>query len=126
MAPETVPDDLRRFILTSIPSVPCLEALMLLKKGDRDWSLVELAQRLYLPEKLAAQAVDILCAAGMAITNENRTYRFGPATPELGALIDRLAAMYARDLISVTTLIHSRLDKSAQVFADAFKWQKDK
>lgn len=45
--------------------------------------------------------------------------------PALHALIDQLAALYAHNLVGVTHLIHSKLNKKAQQFADAFKWQKD-
>ena len=45
--------------------------------------------------------------------------------PALHALIDQLAALYAHNLVGVTHLIHSKLNKKAQQFADAFIWQKD-
>lgn len=125
MPPETVPDDLRRFILTSVPSVPFLEALLLLRTGEREWPLPEVAQRLYLSEPATAQALERLCEAGMAVRGTSGLYRFRPGTEELRGMVDRLAVHYARDLVGVTALIHSQLGKSAQVFADAFKWRKD-
>lgn len=126
MAPETVPEDLRRFILTSIPTVPFLEALLLLRAGaEQDWSLREIAQRLYLPEQRAGEALESLCQAGMAEHTGEARFRFLPATGELREMIDRLADTYAHDLIGVTSLIHSRIGKGAQAFADAFKLRKD-
>lgn len=126
MATETVPEDLRRFILARIPSVPSMEALLLLK-GDarREWPLPEIARRLYLPEKAALETLRALCEAGIAAPAGEGRYRFEPATDELRAMVDRLVDRYAHDLIGVTTLIHSRVGKSAQVFADAFKLRKD-
>lgn len=125
MAPETVPEDLRRFILTSIPSVPFLEALLLLKAEARGWSLDEIARRLYMPEAATRETLRGLCDAGMAAAVAPDSYRLMPSTDELRSLIDRLADAYAHDLIAITTLIHSRMGKSAQVFADAFKIRKD-
>jgi hypothetical protein len=65
MAPETVPEDLKRFILTSIPSIPFLEALLLLRAARRDWAVEEIAHRLYLSEKSAADALEGLCATAL-------------------------------------------------------------
>lgn len=68
-----------------------------------------------------------LRAAGALNANVQDTtlYRYEPRTPELQTLIDQLAALYAHNLVGVTHLIHSKLNKKAQQFADAFKWQKD-
>jgi hypothetical protein len=40
-------------------------------------------------------------------------------------MLDRLAGIYARNLVDVTNLIHSKTSRKAQQFADAFKWRKD-
>jgi hypothetical protein len=47
------------------------------------------------------------------------------ASPTACSLIDRLAELYSRQLVQVTTLIHSKLDRKAQQFANAFTWRKD-
>jgi hypothetical protein len=36
-----------------------------------------------------------------------------------------VAKAYATNLVAVTDVIHSRLDRRAQQFADAFRWRKD-
>jgi predicted transcriptional regulator len=129
MANTPIPEDLRRFILTSVPSVPFLEALLLLRTDPaRAWRSDTLAARLYVREKTAESLLADLCTAGMA---ERRDAPGGPACcylPESAALrerIDRLAELYASHLVEVTLLIHSTLDRKAQQFADAFKWRKD-
>jgi hypothetical protein len=129
MANTSIPEDLRRFILTSVPSVPFLEALLLLRADPtRAWRSDTLAARLYVREKTAESLLADLCAGGMA---ERRDAPGGPACcylPESIALrerIDRLAELYASHLVEVTLLIHSTLDRQAQHFADAFKWRKD-
>ena len=51
-----IPDDLRRFILTSVPSVPYLEAILLLQRErGAGWTAPLLARRLYLPESRAVE-----------------------------------------------------------------------
>jgi hypothetical protein len=122
-----IPEDLRRFILTSVPSVPFLEALLLLRADPAHaWQPETLARRLYTRERVAQTLLDDLCTAGIAAnTGEAGAYAYQPASVELRDLIDRLADLYAKQLVDVTHLIHSTLDRKAQQFADAFKWRKD-
>ncbi|MGZ8321229.1 MAG: hypothetical protein ACXWVD_19180 [Telluria sp.] len=117
-------------MLTSIPSVPHLEALLLLRGGSRGaWSTAQLAERLYIAEKIAAGLLEDLCESGMAVLVDADAapvqYRYQPASEQLRVTIDDLADLYARRLVDVTHLIHSKLDRKAQQFADAFKWRKD-
>jgi hypothetical protein len=57
--------------------------------------------------------------------DEIQAYCYRPATEELRGMIDRLADVYAKNLVDVTNLVHSKTGKKAQQFADAFKWRKD-
>jgi hypothetical protein len=125
---EVFPNDVRRFILTSIPSVPYLEALLLLRAApDQDWDGKKVAQRLYMSEKAAGALLDGLHAANIAIAAQQKagSYRYGPAPEELRQIIDLVAVTYSRQLVAVTNLIHSKTSKKAQQFADAFKLRKD-
>ena len=129
MANSSIPEDLRRFILTKIPSVPFLEALLLMRADlAQPWRRDTLAARLYVREKVAETLLAELCAAGMAAhvdTQGQDTYCYRPESPALGERIDSLADLYATHLVEVTLLIHSTLDRKAQQFADAFTWRKD-
>ena len=121
-----IPDEVRRFILTSIPSVPYLEALLLLRAEPRQhWDAHRLAGRLYIGEPQASALLQAMQQAGVTQPQDDGRFSYGPAQPELGALIARLADAYAQDLVGVTDLIHSRVDKRAQQFADAFRWKKE-
>lgn len=125
MDKATIPEDVRRFVLTSIPSVPFLEALLLLRADpSQAWRPEALARRLYIGERVAHGLLDQLCTAGMA-TLTDAGHAYAPRSPALREHIDRLADLYARQLVEVTKLIHSSLDRKAQQFADAFKWRKD-
>jgi hypothetical protein len=130
MATQPIPDDIRRFVLTSIASVPHLEALLLLRAGaGEDWSAAMVAGRLYIGEKVAQGLLRELCQAGMAsaqaLPDERFLYHYAPASSAMRDTIDRLAAVYATSLLEMTHLIHSTLDRKGQQFADAFKWRKD-
>jgi hypothetical protein len=128
-----IPEDLRRFVLTSIPSVPFLEALLLMRADPaQPWSTDSLARRLYVREKVAEGLLAELCRSGIAAPWPDdgpcagaEGYCYRPRDAILGQRIDRLADLYATNLVDVTHLIHSSLDRKAQQFADAFKWRKD-
>lgn len=130
MALQTIPDDIRRFVLNSVPSVPYLEALLLLRaEPDRSWSAEAVAERLYVRARVAQALLDQLCEAGMAVPRRlpdaAPAYFYQPESAQLRQLVDRVAEVYARRLVDMTHLIHSKLDRQAQLFADAFKWRKD-
>lgn len=128
MTDNPIPDDLGRFILTSIPSVPYLEAMLLLRgEPATQWSPAQLAQRLYVPEARALELLQNLQAAGIAAehpASDGTAYQYQPP-PELAQMLDQVAQRYATDLRTVTNLIHSRVDRRAYQFADAFRWRKD-
>jgi DNA-binding IclR family transcriptional regulator len=126
MTRPELPADVRRFILTSIPSVPYLEAVLLLRaEPGTAWGVAELARRLYVPERTASELLELLTASGVAAAvGETKTARYAPA-PELRELLDQLAHAYSSDLVAITDLIHSRIDRRAQRFADAFRFRKE-
>jgi hypothetical protein len=121
-----LPADVRRFILTSVPSVPYLEAVLLLRgEPEKAWDAAQLARRLYVPERNGVELIGQLKASGIAgAVGDTSSVRYAP-TAELAELLDRLAQAYATDLVAVTDLIHSRIDRRAQQFADAFRFRKE-
>jgi hypothetical protein len=74
-----------------------------------------------------AQMITALSAAGFIVALESETafYRYHPSSDELRQMIDQVAETYAKNLVEVTNIIHSKTGKRAQQFADAFKWRKD-
>lgn len=121
-----MPAEVRRFVLTSVPSVPFLEAVLLLRDNPgTEWDAPRLARRLYVGERVAAELLEQLASCGIAApASATGAVRYAPP-PELQQLLDRVAAAYAADLMVVTDLIHSRIDKRAQQFADAFRFRKE-
>lgn len=123
MTSTPMPDDVRRFIQTSVASVPYLEALLLMRREPNvRWSAPLIARRLYCTDAVAQTSLTGLHQAGIAIL-EAAGYRYG-AEPDLDRTLGRLAVVYAEELVGVTTLIHSRIDKRATQFADAFRIRK--
>lgn len=124
MSQSELPADVRRFILTSIPSVPYLEAVLLLRAQPRPWTAQQLAQRLYVPERTGVELLGMLRDGGITEQSGESGARYAPA-PDLAVLVDQVAEAYATDLVTVTGLIHSRIDRRAQQFADAFRFRKE-
>ena len=119
MTDEIVPPDIKDFILAHIDSIADLEAMLLLRANPaRPWDATALAQRLYVGEHEGQEILTRLAAEGLAIRNDG-TYGYAP-TGETAALIDRLAEVYARQLIPITSIIHQKPGR-IQKFADAFK-----
>ena len=126
MSLPELPADVRRFILTSVPSVPYLEAVLLLRgESEKTWDAAQLARRQYVPERNGVELISLLKSSGIAeAVGDTSAVRYAP-TAELGELLDRVAQAYASDLVAVTDLIHSRIDRRAQQFADAFRFRKE-
>jgi hypothetical protein len=126
MPGSELPPQVRRFVLTSIPSVPYLEAVLLLRHDPaHTWDARQLARRLYVPERTATELVALLGDSGItAPAGEGGGVRYAPAA-ELGQALEGVAQAYATDLVAVTELIHSRIDRRAQRFADAFRFRKE-
>jgi hypothetical protein len=121
---DPIPDAVRRFVLTNIASVPHLEALLLLRADVRAWSTDELARRLYTSDKNAARLLADLCHLGMAEDAGDGTVRYAPQSPATGAMLDTVARLYSQNLVAMTNLIHSSVDRKAQQFAAAFTFRK--
>jgi hypothetical protein len=124
MAEDTIPPELRRFILATLPSVPHLEALLLLRDRADGLPVDELAARLYVAPAVATRLIaDLALAALVAVDDTRALYR--PSRADLGATVDALAAAYARNVVGISRLIHSTTDRKAFQFADAFRLRKE-
>lgn len=126
MAKSEISADVRRFVLTRIPSVPHIEALMLMRStAPTPWSAAELAQRLYVRTAVAQDVLTDLHQAGMLHSETPSQYFFERQPGPLGDVIETLAVLYSTHLVEITMLIHSKLDRKAQQFADAFDFRKE-
>jgi hypothetical protein len=128
MADNKIPDDVRRFILSKIPSVPYLEAILLLRnRPEHPWTVAQVAERLYISEKIATEILTNLVSDGIfaAPPDAALCYQYAPSSSRMRETIDQLATTYTSHLVEVTNLIHSKSSKKAQQFADAFLWRED-
>jgi DNA-binding IscR family transcriptional regulator len=125
---EPIPEELRRFILTSVRSVPFVEALLVFRAAQgAPVHAQTVSQRLYIGEGAASDLVGELRDAGIVapVASQRGAYCYAPASPELAAMLDMLAIFYSTHLVDVTQLVHSVSARRAMQFADAFKLRKD-
>lgn len=119
-----IPDDVRRFTVDHIDSVPSLEALLLMRQSpDKHWTAGMLAAELYMDPRRVAPLLADLAGRGLcrAVPGAEASYQWGPASAELAAGLERLADVYRRHLVPVTNLIHEKPRPSVRGFSDAFR-----
>lgn len=127
MSPQdpTIPDTVRRFVLTSVPSVPFLEAARLFHQNPGSGHTPQMiASALYVPQAMAEKLLAELVSAGI-IAAADSVYRYSPRSPELSSALDELFACYQVNLVGITNLVHDATRRSAERFANAFKLRKD-
>ena len=127
MSRELIPDEVRRFVHTAIPSVPYAEALLLFMASQGgELETVAVARRLYIAEPAAVALVEELHASGVIAPGKlPGTHVFAPRDGEHERLLRLTARYYTTHLIEVTELIHSSTARHARRFAEAFKIRKE-
>ena len=112
MVNQEIPADVRSFVLSNIPSIPHLEALMLLRRAAPDcWSARVVARRLYISEQSAAAVLADLSRTGMLCCDPSAgTFCYSHSPDSISMVVDKLSALYASHLVEVTGLIHSKGD----------------
>ncbi len=128
MTASPITDSVRRFLLTSSLTVPHVEAIVLLR-GDRGspWDAKRLGERLYVPERRAAQLLAELDAMHIVepLPAETALFAYRPNDAVLASVLDELCEIYSKHVVDVSTLIHSMSDPVANQFAAAFRFRRD-
>lgn len=128
MSEDLISEDVQAFLLRRIDSIAELEALLLLRAHPEvDWTPATLAKRLYITPQETTALLEALCTEGFLVTTGTlpRLYRYHCSSDELARMVDRVADLYAKYLIPITNLIHTKSQTSVQAFADAFRLRKD-
>lgn len=114
MPAEEIPDHVSRLIAERIDSVPQLEALLLFREyRARTWTAAQASARLYVSKTVAAQILGALAQREL-LAVDGESFRYAPASPELEASVDALAAAYSHHLVAVTELVHAKTGASAR------------
>jgi hypothetical protein len=119
---ESIPADIRQFVLRYIDSISEMEALVMLAKSpDTWWTVEEVATRLYVSSEDAGAVMGRLAGHGIAKLGADGRHRYARLHEDDAATVERLTQMYATQLIPITNLIHSKRGSRIQEFADAFR-----
>lgn len=113
---SSIPEPLRAFITAHIPSVPYLEALLLMRSfPGGGWTAAQLGRRLYLSDSRAAELLEALAEDGIAApAGTADCYCYRPQSSALRDMLDQLALYYASNLVGISKLIHAR-DQAAPI-----------
>jgi hypothetical protein len=129
MDEKTLPEpDAYEFVLENIDSVPQLEALMLLwNSRPVGWTAEELASRLYVAaEKMDGLLRDLIQRRLLIkVGTKPAKYSYNPQSEKQNALMVQLDSLYRRDLVRISTMIHSKASSSLREFARAFRFKKE-
>lgn len=121
----TIPDSVRRLVLTSIPSVPFLEAARLIhSNADALHTPQSIASALYVTPAAAEKLLAELLQAGI-VAPQGNGHRYAPRDAELAAGLQELFECYRSNLVGITNLVHDATQRSAERFANAFKLRKE-
>lgn len=129
MSTDVIPNNVRRFVLSTIRSVPYLEAALWLRSNrNATHSVAELASALYIAEATAQGLLGHLVAdqvvATTPVAGEIR-FEYRPGNDALAADFDALSVAYASNLVEIARLVHDSTYRNAHRFADAFRLRKD-
>jgi hypothetical protein len=117
----------RQFIAHQIESVAQLETLLLLRRdSQRQWGTDELAQHLYISEKMCRVMLDDLEKRKYLVRNPlNKFVRYECSDARADAILAALEGLYRERRVAIVSEIYSKPVSNVQTFADAFRLRKD-
>ncbi|HTU41511.1 MAG TPA: hypothetical protein VMF10_07360 [Candidatus Aquilonibacter sp.] len=116
-------------MLEAIDSVPELEALLLLwQHRPAPWTASDLAKRLYINSEHTRDILLNLNRKGLIVAAAQKldTYCYELKSEAGDELMARVEATYRREIVRISTLIHSKPSLAVRDFARAFRFTKEK
>lgn len=128
--PEQGPQtDVYEYILEKIESVPHLEAVILLwNSRPVGWAADELASRLYVPSERAVEILQDLIRQQLVqqTAGSPPRYSYLPRSDEQNEWMFRVDTAYRREIVRISTMLHTKASPSVREFARAFRFKKDR
>lgn len=121
--------DVYEYILEKIESVPHLEAVILLwNSRPVGWTAEELASRLYVPTERTSEIIQDLIRQQFVQQAAGSPPRFSylPRSDEQNEWMIRVDTAYRREIVRISTMLHSKASPSVREFARAFRFKKDR
>jgi len=130
MSAGVVPDrqQVDRFIVDEIDSVPQLEALLLFwKNRPQAWSSESMAKSLYVSLDVSRDILARLAQRRLITQVEGSRGEFAlnADSEEKERLLASLDAIYRRELVRISNMIHTKASRGVRDFADAFRLKKE-
>jgi transcription initiation factor IIE alpha subunit len=122
-------EEVYRFILNQIDSVPQMETLLLVWESlPKKWAESEIAERLYVGTDAVRNIMQELVRRRLLAPDARsaRQYFYESKSEDLDGLIEAVAATYRQDLVRVSTFIHTKTSSAVRDFAKAFKFTKER
>lgn len=118
-----------QFVLEEIDSVPHLEALLLLwSKQPKQWSHEEMGKALYVESATAERILKDLSQRKLAAADpESATrYSYDATSEERNKIVHALDAIYGREIVRISRMIHAKGPLAVREFAKAFRFTRDR
>jgi len=127
MSPPPISPRVLKFIAEKIDSVAELETLLIMSDDEqRAWSVQEIAARLYTEVSKASRTLEVLARRELIVAEgEPPQFRFSPLHTDDRKTFSDVADAYRRNLVGITTYIHSKASTPVKEFARAFDLKKD-
>ena len=116
------------FIIQHIDSVPHLEALLLLfNSRPQRWSTDEMAKSLYVRNEAALKILENLQQRNLIAARPEGLdiFFYSPDDPAGNALLEAVDAIYRKEVVRISSLIHSKGSAGVRDFARAFRFKRD-
>lgn len=125
-----VPDrqQVDRFIVDEIDSVPQLEALLLFwNNRPKIWSSESLARALYVPAEISDDILRHLAQRNLIseVAGMEGEFALNADSEEKEHLLASLDAIYRRELVRISNMIHTKASRAVRDFAQAFRLKKE-
>lgn len=117
-----------RFIVDEIDSVPQLEALLLFwNNRPKVWSSESMARALYVSPEVSREILRHLDQRHLIAEVEGTAGEFAlnAESEQNQNLLASLDAIYRRELVRISNMIHSKASRGVRDFADAFRLKKE-
>lgn len=127
MSSGEITTDIERFIHDNINSVEQLEVLLLLfSPPQKEWSAVEVSQKLYRqPDSVAMRLEDLRDRGVLSVRQEAQLlYQYAPNARQ-DAIMRGLERAYEVRKDAIIRLIFTRPPDTLRVFSDAFRIRRD-
>jgi hypothetical protein len=117
------------FIHENLDSVPHLEALILFwNSRPVGWTCDDLASRLYIPSEQVSGVIRDLVRFQLVqeLAGSPPRYSYLPKSEEQNELMRLVDDAYRRDLVRISTMLHSKASSPVREFARAFRFRKER